>query len=227
MTMVMIRGSGSGRESWHFQCNAFPDSHAINLPGHPEGELIDSIPGCARWLHTYVQERAVDDLVVVGHSLGGAIALQYALDFPAGLKALILVASGAKLRVHPNTLEDLAHKVATNASFDPMDGYDLIAPDIAAVLAKRRLENGLVARLNDLKACDAFDVIARLGDVRVPVLAICGTNDVMTPSKCTGYLGSGIPNARTLVLEGGTHQVHLEQPNAVNAAIGEFLRDLR
>jgi len=165
-------------------------------------------------------------VVVAGHSLGGGVGLQYALDFPERLRGLVIVASGARLRVHPQILADLAAKVAEGASFDPMEGLGRIAPEVAEVLARRRLENGLVARLNDLEACDAFDVIERLGDIKVPVLALCGTDDVMTPPKYTEFLGARLPDARTVVIQGATHQVHLEKPAAVNAAIAELLARL-
>ena len=225
-TLVMIHGSGSCRENWHYQLEAFPGSHAVNLPGHPDGECLTTIEACAEWVHGYVAEHGVKDLVVAGHSLGGAVALQFALDFPGEAKALVLVGSGARLRVHPKTLSDLEAQVESGASFDPMQGYDLIAPEVAEVLARRRVENGLAARLNDLRACDAFDVIERLGEINIPVLAICGTEDVMTPPKYTEFLEARLANATSLVLPGGTHQVHVEQPEPVNEAIGAFLQGL-
>jgi len=151
------------------------------------------------------------------------VALQYGLDYPDGVKGLVIVGSGARLRVHPDTLADLEEKVRTGAEFDPMAGYERVAPEVAVILARRRIENGLRARLNDLKACDAFDIISRLHEISLPVLAICGAADVMTPPRYTEFLGSRIAGARTVVLEGGTHQVHLEQPEAVNAVIEEFV----
>ena len=225
-TMVMIHGSGSGRESWHYQLEAFSGSHAINLPGHPEGEFLETREACAAWVHAYIAEEKVEDVVLAGHSLGGGVALQYALDYPGQVKGLVLVGSGARLRVHPKALSDLEAQVASGASFDPMQGFDLIAPEVAEVLARRRVENGLAARLNDLKACDAFDVIARLDEITVPVIAICGTEDVMTPPKYSEFLEARLPNASSVVLTGGTHQVHLEQPEPVNEAIGAFLAGL-
>ena len=81
-TMVMIHGSGSGRESCHYQLEAFSGSHAINLPGHPEGEFLETMEACAAWVHAYIAEEKVEDVVLAGHSLGGGVALQYALDYP-------------------------------------------------------------------------------------------------------------------------------------------------
>lgn len=223
-TMVMIHGSGSGRESWHYQLAAFPGSHAVNLPGHPDGEFLTTISECATWVREYVLANNIHDLIIVGHSLGGGIALQYALDYPGEAKGLVIVGSGARLRVHPKSLSDLETQISTGSEFDPMQGYDLIAPEVAEVLARRRLENGLTARLNDLRACDEFDVIDRLSEINIPVLAICGTEDAMTPPKYTEFLQANMPDASALVLPGATHQVHVEQPDPVNEAISHFLR---
>ena len=89
-----------------------------------------------------------------------------------------------------------------------------------------RVENGLPARLNDLTACNEFDIMESLASITVPALAICGTDDVMTPPKYTEFLADRLPNAKGVVIEGGTHQVHLEKPEEVNAAIKSFLDGL-
>ncbi|NKC16117.1 MAG: alpha/beta fold hydrolase [Gammaproteobacteria bacterium] len=226
MNIVCIHGSGSGKESWHYQVRAFGQVHALDLPGHPDGELIPTIAGMADWLHGYVQDNALTGLVLCGHSLGGGVVLQYALDHPGSVRGLVLIGTGARLKVLPKTLDDLAQDVACGASFDAMAGYHLIEPAVAQVLARRRVENGLSARLNDLRACNEFDVMAELKSLTMPALAICGSDDVMTPPKYTRFLAERLPDARGVVIEGATHQVHLEKPEQVNAEIGAFLATL-
>ena len=85
----------------------------LSYPGRAD------VPGPARAtvseLAAFVRERVVAQLgsltaphVVLGHSMGGAVALEYALDAPAGLRALVLVSTGARLRVHPSILAAFA-----------------------------------------------------------------------------------------------------------------------
>ena len=224
MKKVCIHGSGSSREAWHYQLAAFDDITALNLPGHPDGDLIPSIDGMVSWLHSEIGD--MGDVVLFGHSLGGAIVMQYALAYPTHVKALVLVGTGARLRVHPKILEDLERDIAANAEWDSYAGYERIAPEVAEVMARRRRENGLQSRLNDLSACNTFDLVSRIEELAMPTIAICGTDDVMTPPKYTQFLTEKMPNARGVVIEGGTHQVHVEKPTEVNAAIEAFLATL-
>lgn len=226
MNIVCVHGSGACREAWHYQSAEFENVTAVNLPGHPDGDLIPTVGGMVEWLHGYIHEAGLAPAVLFGHSLGGGIVMQYAVDHPEDVTALVLVGTGARLRVNPKILEDLERDIAANADWDPMVGYDLIAPEVAEVLARRRLENGLRSRLNDLSACNEFDIMESLGAISVPVLALCGTDDVMTPPKYTQFLTERMPNARGVVIEGGTHQVHLEKPERVNREIAAFLEQL-
>jgi pimeloyl-ACP methyl ester carboxylesterase len=66
----------------------------------------------------------------------------------------------------------------------------------------------------------------RIQEIKLPTLAICGSEDVKTPPKYTKYLASKIEGARELIIEGGTHMVFAEQPEVVNQAIEDFLNSL-
>jgi pimeloyl-ACP methyl ester carboxylesterase len=76
----------------------------------------------------------------------------------------------------------------------------------------------------DFAACDAFDVMDRLSEIRCPTLAICGTADRLTPPKYSTYLCDHIPDAQLVLIEGAGHMVMLEQPEAVSRAIADFLQ---
>lgn len=111
MKLIFIHGSGGCKESWQFQIDHFKNSEAINLPGHPDGELCSTIAEYAAWLHIYIQDKGYQDVVLVGHSLGGGIALQYALDYPEKLAGIITVGSGGRLRVSPLILGNLENAI--------------------------------------------------------------------------------------------------------------------
>jgi pimeloyl-ACP methyl ester carboxylesterase len=81
--------------------------------------------------------------------------------------------------------------------------------------------------LGDFRACDAFDVRERLGDISVPTLVIGGKDDRLTPPKFSEYLREHIPNARLLLVEEAGHMVMLEQPAVVTEAIADFLATLQ
>ncbi len=229
MTLIFLHGSGGCKESWHHQTRFFEDADAVDLPGHPEGEPCASIGGYVEWLRGYIRERAYRDVVLVGHSLGGAIALLHALEHPGELEAIVLVGSGARLRVHPMILDGLEETIEKPDLFLAFQktGYARVEPELAEVILRRSEENGPAVTLNDLRACDAFDVMDRLGELRLPLLALCGDEDTMTPPKYSHFLVEKIPSARAVVIPGGTHMVFAEKPDEVNAAIDAFLRGLR
>ena len=229
MKLIFLHGSGGCKESWQHQARFFEGADAVDLPGHPEGEPCTSIAGYVAWLRAYIQERAYRDVVLIGHSLGGGIALLYALEHPEDLAGIVLVGSGARLRVHPAFLEGLEKAIDEPEFFLEFlkTGHERIEPELTEVLLRRAKENGPAVTLNDLRACDEFDVMDRLGEIRVPALAICGTDDIMTPPKYSQFLVDKLPDARALIVPGGTHMVFAEKPEAVNAAIGEFLQGLQ
>lgn len=228
MKLIFIHGSGGCKEAWHYQTRHFPDADVIDLPGHPEGEPRTSVDSYAEWLWGYIQDRDYSDVVLAGHSLGSAIAQLYALKYPEDLKGLILIGGGARLRVHPMYIDMLEQAKSDPGIFEGFFemSWGLIDPELIEVLRRRALENGPAVFLNDMLCCDKFDIIDRVHDIRLPTLALCGSEDIMTPPKYTKYLADNIEGAREVIIDGGTHMVFAEKPGAVNLAIEDFLNSL-
>jgi pimeloyl-ACP methyl ester carboxylesterase len=228
MKLIFLHGSGGCKEAWHHQVGFFDDADAVDLPGHPEGEPCTSIDEYVEWLRAYIQERNYENVVLVGHSLGGAIAFLYALEYPDDLEGIVSVGSGARLRVHTVYLEELEKAIGNPARFVKFQdiGWELVDPELAQVVKRRGIENGPGVMLNDLRACNEFDIMNRLGEIGVPTLALCGSDDIMTPPKYSHHLVEKLPEARAVVIPGGTHMVFAEKPEEVNSAIAEFLEGL-
>ena len=101
--------------------------------------------------------------------------------------------------------------------------WQRVSPEFAAELKADGLALGPRVFLNDFRACDGFDVMDRLCELSLPMLAIVGTEDVMTPKKYAEFMVEKMPNAELEVIQGGTHSVFAEKPEEVNAAIERFL----
>jgi pimeloyl-ACP methyl ester carboxylesterase len=78
----------------------------------------------------------------------------------------------------------------------------------------------------DYAACDAFDVMERLEEIRCPTLAICGTADRLTPLKYSVYLRDHTPGAELVLVDTAGHMVMLEKPEVVARAVFEFIASL-
>jgi pimeloyl-ACP methyl ester carboxylesterase len=150
------------------------------------------------------------------------------LKYPQDLQGLIIISSGAKLRVSAMYLEMLGQAQSNPGVLESYynQSFELIDPNVRDVLKKRCLENDPAVFLNDMLCCDKFDIMGRIHEIKLPTLVICGSNDVMTPPKYSQYLASKIAGARELIIEGGTHMVLAEQPVVVNKAIEAFLNSL-
>ena len=116
--MVFIHGPGAGgcAASFVYQLEHYPGSLAPTLPGHPEGAACTSVERYAEWLRGWLWSQGKrKELVLVGYTLGGWIALQYALDYPDEVKALVLMTTGMRPRERaPGALE-----LRSKATADP------------------------------------------------------------------------------------------------------------
>ena len=228
MTLVFVHGAGESGLSFAPQAAHFTDTVAVDLPGHPVGDPKASIAGYMEWLRGYLAEQGIDRPVVCGHSMGGAIAQLFALTYPDELAGLILLGTGARLRVHPDYLRECENGIQDPASWldDRRSDYRMVEAGLAAELLDWAAQIGPAVKLNDLRCCDVFDVMDQVGDIRLPTLVLCGADDVMTPVKYSEYLHDRIESSEIRIIEGGSHFVQLERPEAVNSAIEEFLDKL-
>jgi len=228
MKLLFIPGSGAGGEVWQYQTEYFPDSEAISLPGHPEGEPCSSVDDYVEWLRGYIHQKGYQDVILVGHSLGGAIAQLYALKYPDELKALILIGTGARLRVRPDILEGLRQMIGNDDAWRKSlaEGSTITDPKMRQAMLESAMRIGPAVRLNDLLCCDKFDIMPEIQNIKLPTLVLCGTEDEMTPVKYTRFLTDKIERATEVVIDGATHLVFVEKPEEVNQAIERFLSSL-
>ena len=226
--LIFIHGSGGCKEVWRYQTEHFPEADAIDLPGHPYGEPRTSVDSYVEWLRSYVRGCSYHDVVLAGHSLGGAIALLYALKYPDDLKGLIIISSGVRLRVGNIYLEMLEQAQSNPHILENYfnQSFGSITPDFREILQRRYLENGSAVVLNDMLCCDKFDIMDTVYKIKLPTLILCGSNDIMTPPKYSRYLASKIEGSKEIIIEGVTHMVFAEKPAVVNKAIKDFLNNL-
>ncbi|MFI5271610.1 MAG: alpha/beta fold hydrolase [Ktedonobacterales bacterium] len=228
--LVFIHGSGDSAQSWDAVIARLPgyDTLALSLPGH--GDRLDrpgpsdmSVADYAAAVRAALARRALTRVALVGHSLGSAIALWMALEYPALIGRIVLIGAGARMRVAPGFLAAARDDPAAGGSELVHIGY---APGHEAQAttyfdALTPLAPGMLLR--DLTACDAFDVMADLGRVAQPALIITGESDRLTPPKYAAYLRDHLEHAQLELVPGAGHYVQVEAPDAVAAAIRGWL----
>jgi pimeloyl-ACP methyl ester carboxylesterase len=236
MTFVFLHGSGCTNNVWAHQVSFFNNSVALNFPGHPDGEVLCDVKSIAHWVLNTVEQEDLTDVVLVGHSLGSAVAMQAALlassestTFDSSrLKALVLIGAGAKLKVMPQLLTSLATLIEECGAFPDylLASNQQLQEPLRTEVNSAIVKNGAAVMLKDFTACDNFDVMQEIGSIKLPVQLIVGDKDIMTPVKYSEYLLANLPNAQLEVIDAGTHMVFAEQYDKVNACIQRFVDGL-
>ena len=229
MKLVFIHGAGNSSLSFYYQLRHFRNSKAIDLPGHPDGIPCNSIEGYLEWVRGFVKARRYKDVVICGHSMGGAIAQLYALKYPDELKGLILIGTGARLKVgqeHFEKAQDISDPVSTWV--DSQKGYFKgVERDLYQLLVQRAAQIGPDVGLNDLLCCDRFDVMSEVSKINLPTEIIAGSIDELTPVKFADYLATNISHSQEHVIPGGDHFLQLQFHKEVNATINQFLARIK
>ena len=226
--LVLIHGAGGTYLHWPSHLRRLPDQlvYALDLPGHGRsgGSACDSIAAYGQVISAVLDSLAISVAVVGGHSMGGAIALELALTAPQRVAGLVLVSTGARLRVNPAIIQGLQSDFATTTAqlIDWMYSPDL-APDQRARALQQLRANPPQQLVADFRACDHFDCRADLSAIKQPTLISCGTHDQMTPVNYSNFLHQSIAGSELHLLEEGSHMAMIERPAHVIAAVRAFL----
>src|SRR5579863_8645133 len=220
LPLILVHGSGHTQESFDAQTAAFRACDAVSLPGHPEGRALASVGDCATWLAKYVRWKGAQRAIVGGNSLGGAVAIEFALRYPELTAGLVLLGTGARLRVGRQIFAMIDERWPECVP----DLVDLsLAQSAPAALRKRVSEwhvlVGQESTRRDFANCEAFDALDRVGSIRVRALIVVGSQDRMTPPKYADFLHTAIAGSESAVVQGAGHMAHAEQPEVINDLI--------
>ncbi len=219
---IFIHGAGGGAGSWEHQQPRFEGCYVVSLPGHPAGTALATVAEYATWT-----ARAIEDIpgprVVVGHSLGGAIALQLVLERPDLVAGIAMIASGARLFVPDEAFANARADLPGECERLLRKGWPGIDEATLAAEVALMVDNGGETLLRDYAACRDFDVRARLDEVAVPVLVVTGDADALTPPWLAEELAAGLRHAVPAVVPGAGHWPMKEAPDTVDLLIAGFL----
>jgi pimeloyl-ACP methyl ester carboxylesterase len=213
---------------------AIADAHtsvAIDLPGHglSPGRGFRGVGDYTYFVIELAKTLGWDRFVVAGHSLGGAIALLTALYHSELLDGLILVDTGARLRVDQGLLRGARAAAETGRApaADRSWGFASATPQsVVDAIQKLTGDTDPAVTYQDWIADDTFDVMSRLKDVRVPTLAMCGAQDRLTPVKYHQFLAAQISGCRLTIVEEAGHWMFWEQPELFTRTVRSFLDGL-
>ncbi len=231
--LVLVHGAGGSHLSWPAELRRLAGYRVYtpDLPGHGKS------PGSGQQLAAAYAARLVDFLgeldmhqaIFVGHSLGGAVVLELALQHAQHVAGLVLLSAGATLDIPPDILQAASNQVTYATALEKLN-LRIFGPQAKADLQERSAKSLAATRpgvlYGDLLACASFDALERVAEIHAPALVLCGAEDSLTPPHFAHYLAARIPGAQVQVLPGAGHMLMLEQPAAVATAVRKFLDGL-
>jgi pimeloyl-ACP methyl ester carboxylesterase len=256
-TLLLIHGLGSYMPVWQRNLDALARQHrvvAIDLPGYgksAKGNYEYSMAFFARTVDGVIDALGLHDVVLVGHSMGGQIALTHALRYPGKAKALVLAApAGFERFGHGEAawLADAVDKdyvartpaeaVYTNVAvtfYDMPKEARFMVDDRLRVIGGPDFDAYAYAVSRSVAAMLREPVIDHLGDIRVPVLVLFGENDGLIPNPIlhggtTRAVAEGgtrlLPHGRLVMIPRAGHMVQVERPAEFDAAVLAFLKEI-
>ncbi len=232
MSLICLHGAGGSSNFWKLQREAFQPRYpvlAVDLPGHGENSqpALETVEKMAETSYASILKYKPHRPILVGFSLGGAIAIQLLLDHPAFFSGAVLIATGAKLRVLPEILELVRNdysrylEVKAHLSISPATDPELIR----FVMDDAKKCDPIVVE-KDFIACQQFDARERLKQIVTPTLIISAQDDQLTPPRFGRFLAENIPRSTFHIIDRAGHFVCIERAARVNQHISDFLHFL-
>ena len=242
-TTLFVHGASFDRTIWKLQARYFAwhgsNVLAVDLPGHGRsgGEPFTSIEAMADWVVRVMDAAGIESVALVGHSMGGQVALDCAGRYNDRARALVILGGALAIPVNDALLKPAA--VDDHEAFDLLNvwGYGRRAqlgghrmPGLwmmrGGLRVMERAANGILH--TDLMATNAYEGgAAAAAAVTCPTLVVIGEKDMMTPAKAGRVLADSIPGAVSVILPNLGHIMMEEDPDVTLDALRDFLVPLQ
>ncbi len=236
--LVFIHGWAGDSTKWESQIKFFLGKYPVivyDLEGHGKSVKITnySIKHHSQILHALLDFLGLKQVHLVGHSMGGMIAQQYAIDHPDRLQKLILISTTTKIITSfkkrlTTLLMRLLLRVSFRKFFKILFSYTQ-APEISS----EKLD-ALLERANEIppkvirktfKEMTSYNSSKKLSTFNKPTLIMVGEKDPIISSQMVQTLHQIMPNSTLKIIQNGYHEIIIENSNLVNRTIQNFIEE--
>ena len=234
--LVVIHGGGGDARTWSHNIEALARNYTVyapDLPGYGASQPMSGhyyIPELTGFINDFSYNLGLDKFNLVGHSLGGGIALNYALEFPHRVKKLVLVSSlclGSEIAFWVRLLSIPALLSSVGAMtmavlksikwvFDTLvQGVEFIMPLSPASVTI----GGSITTIRE----QTLVLASRLSEIVMPTLLVWGGRDPIVPVRHAYAAAEIIPDCRIKVFENRGHNVHRDELSQFSSVLTDFL----
>ena len=233
-TLVCLHGAGSHGEFFMETLDALEGRHGVivfDQPGHGRSGSLDSLGSVekmAEFTQAFCDALGLEHPVLMGHDMGGAVALQMALNQPERIRALIIAACGARIEIGDQTLEQarLVSEGKERRPFDPSNFSSQTAPEIMKKAFMWGLKTDPRATYGDLLACQGWNPGEGLASLSTPTLVVHGSDEHEGVQAQAAALAEQLSQSQLEIVPGAGHALLPETPEALAETVHAFLGGL-
>ncbi|HLW69463.1 MAG TPA: alpha/beta fold hydrolase [Candidatus Binataceae bacterium] len=229
---------------WYYQVFSFARTNQVIVIDHRGHGRSDKPAGGYSIQEHASDVRAVMDAagaqkaIIVGNSIGGMMAMQFALSYPDRVKGLLILSSGTALG------ENMPKETAAAFQSDYLGTFGALMEGAVSAKSKRErpeildvmrahfaVQSNFPKHVFDSSLADPngvfnWNIKSRLASIKAPTLVVAGEEDQATPVEANKYLADNIPGAKLLTVKDVGHFHQLEKPLEFNATLKEFVTGL-
>src|ERR1700743_50620 len=227
--LFLLHGLMGGLSNWEVVIEEFSKNYRVILPMLPVYDLpvlTTGVKTLAKHVHKFIKYKKLNNVVLLGNSLGGHVALIYVLAHPEKVKAMVLTGSSG------------LYENAFGGSFPRRENYDFIKEKVEFTFydpktATKELVDDVFQTVNDRHRVVRILAMARsairhnmrkdLNKIHIPVGLIWGKNDKVTPPEVAVEFHDILPKSDLVLIAHCGHAPMMEQPEEFNKALNAFL----
>ncbi|WP_316507277.1 alpha/beta hydrolase [Nitrosopumilus sp.] len=240
-TLVLIHGLGASAERWDQVIPLFADDFHVIVPdligfGYSDKPLVDYTPEFfSDFLEKFFVEVDVKRPNIIGSSLGGQVAAEYASSHPYGAEKLILVSPAGIMKQSTPALDAYImaalypNEQSAKNAFELMEGSgnDVHEKIVDGFIERMRLPNAKLAFMSTVLGLKNSEIITpKLQTISTPSLIIWGSNDPVIPINYADNFVSAIQDCRFYQMDGCGHTPYVQDPHTFTSVALEFLKGL-
>ncbi len=227
--VIMLHGMFGDMSNWDRVVNGVSGRFraiVLSLPYLEFEPKLCSVGVMTEFLASFIESHNLDDVTLIGNSLGGHVALDYVINYKDPVSRLVLTGSSGlfergytdDVQIHP-TREYLSRKIG-EVFYDKSFVTEKMVGDAYNTLKSRLLKLKIV-RIS--KSAKRYNLSGQLPLIKCDTLLIWGKNDIITPPEVAHIFNSGIRDSKLVFINGCGHAPMMEKPEEFNSHLMDFL----